>query len=378
VLVAQTRVRECPLLRHPSTAAVVHSAFEPARHRFSLLIGVTSFPAMIVSGLVFGSGWSWHRLVAAMLMSLALLPLLYRVALLFVQRDAHALMTRLRAHALCPGCLYDLARLPVESDGCAVCPECGAAWRAAAFTRHEPLPQGKTGPRPSHGRLFRMKVGWEDDDCGLRVQIDPGAPGVMAITESDPSRRTRLEGAAIRIDWRRRRRRAERYWLWGIGAGLAAAIAVLVLAGSAVGYFAAGLALFALLPVGAVAYARMFALSVAGGPRQTFAVEACLAEALCPRCLADLPAAALGEPLRCPACASSWRPAGRPCRGTSPAAARVAATTCEACRPTPRVLCTALSAEPDGPGSRSSGRYTEVWPSHRTRSGMTAASCGRS
>ena len=28
----------------------------------------------------------------------------------------------------CPGCLYSLAELPTETDGCTVCPECGGAW----------------------------------------------------------------------------------------------------------------------------------------------------------------------------------------------------------------------------------------------------------
>lgn len=29
----------------------------------------------------------------------------------------------------CPACAYRLSGLPLESDGCTVCPECGAAWR---------------------------------------------------------------------------------------------------------------------------------------------------------------------------------------------------------------------------------------------------------
>lgn len=30
---------------------------------------------------------------------------------------------------LCPSCGFDVSAAPVESDGCHVCPECGAAWR---------------------------------------------------------------------------------------------------------------------------------------------------------------------------------------------------------------------------------------------------------
>tara|TARA_R110002111_G_scaffold248811_1_gene312643 strand:+ start:21 stop:476 length:456 start_codon:yes stop_codon:yes gene_type:complete len=40
----------------------------------------------------------------------------------------HARQAMIRA-ALCPSCAYSIAELIPESDGCAVCPECGAAWR---------------------------------------------------------------------------------------------------------------------------------------------------------------------------------------------------------------------------------------------------------
>jgi hypothetical protein len=32
----------------------------------------------------------------------------------------------------CPQCAYQLALLPLEPDGCTVCPECGAAWKLAS------------------------------------------------------------------------------------------------------------------------------------------------------------------------------------------------------------------------------------------------------
>ncbi len=35
----------------------------------------------------------------------------------------------------CPSCGYDLLKLPVEDDGCRVCPECGAAWRLPSDDR---------------------------------------------------------------------------------------------------------------------------------------------------------------------------------------------------------------------------------------------------
>lgn len=32
------------------------------------------------------------------------------------------------AHARCPTCIYDLSAIPIEPDGCRVCPECSGAW----------------------------------------------------------------------------------------------------------------------------------------------------------------------------------------------------------------------------------------------------------
>lgn len=34
-----------------------------------------------------------------------------------------------RSIKTCGGCNYPLVKLPVERDGCRVCPECGGAWR---------------------------------------------------------------------------------------------------------------------------------------------------------------------------------------------------------------------------------------------------------
>jgi hypothetical protein len=42
------------------------------------------------------------------------------------RRAAVRRILRLR---LCPACAYDLGAAPTADDGCAVCPECGAAWR---------------------------------------------------------------------------------------------------------------------------------------------------------------------------------------------------------------------------------------------------------
>lgn len=36
---------------------------------------------------------------------------------------------RVKLPPVCPSCHYDLVGLSSQSDGCTVCPECGAAWR---------------------------------------------------------------------------------------------------------------------------------------------------------------------------------------------------------------------------------------------------------
>jgi len=36
---------------------------------------------------------------------------------------------------VCPSCSYPLNRCPSDTDGCTVCPECGAAWRLAVGGR---------------------------------------------------------------------------------------------------------------------------------------------------------------------------------------------------------------------------------------------------
>ena len=42
-----------------------------------------------------------------------------------------AIQDRLLAAGRCPRCRYEIDQVPAEGDGCAVCPECGAAWRVA-------------------------------------------------------------------------------------------------------------------------------------------------------------------------------------------------------------------------------------------------------
>jgi hypothetical protein len=46
-------------------------------------------------------------------------------------KDAPETATALMACGLCPACVYPISSLPIDNDGCTICPECGAAWRLA-------------------------------------------------------------------------------------------------------------------------------------------------------------------------------------------------------------------------------------------------------
>ena len=43
----------------------------------------------------------------------------------------HAKSAMLRA-GICPACRYQIDQVPVGSDGCTVCPECGSVWRLSS------------------------------------------------------------------------------------------------------------------------------------------------------------------------------------------------------------------------------------------------------
>ena len=57
--------------------------------------------------------------------------------------DANLLARAIGAEGLCAACHYGLEAIPVEDDGCVVCPECGAAWRREE--EPPPLPGASAG-----------------------------------------------------------------------------------------------------------------------------------------------------------------------------------------------------------------------------------------
>jgi hypothetical protein len=70
------------------------------------------------------SGWI---VVPGLLLGWFLIALNYERFIL-IRGSALFFQTPLSA-GLCPGCAYNLRKLPEDSDRCVVCPECGCAWK---------------------------------------------------------------------------------------------------------------------------------------------------------------------------------------------------------------------------------------------------------
>ncbi len=62
----------------------------------------------------------------------------------YVRRRRASDLTEVALNAgRCASCAYELADLPTEDDGCVVCPECHAAWKAERISPEEPPPDAE-------------------------------------------------------------------------------------------------------------------------------------------------------------------------------------------------------------------------------------------
>ena len=101
-------VRNCML---PAAAGIFASTiFLAAMGHFSLRV------MLIMSTVVFS---------VMFVMSFFSTLLIYKVTWRSPINGRDSLLTS----GICPACAYWIAGVPPESDGCTVCPECGAAWR---------------------------------------------------------------------------------------------------------------------------------------------------------------------------------------------------------------------------------------------------------
>lgn len=105
---------------------------------FLLIAGPTAFGVVLtltLGALVWQSGGLVIRTILAIIFVLvvalfvACMRLLHRWV---VRLWASSLVDKRRKWRVCAACGVRLAEFDPESDGCTVCPECGAAWRLPA------------------------------------------------------------------------------------------------------------------------------------------------------------------------------------------------------------------------------------------------------
>ncbi|MFG0244590.1 MAG: hypothetical protein ACF8MF_00880 [Phycisphaerales bacterium JB052] len=133
----QTDPRICSVLYRRALASDVHEP-RSALWRFFNLLAIVFVLVMIsgsLAGTVFGDT-SKFQVLPTIYTLLILLATGYMVRLVVnlietprQRRKAHQMMQKLKElPPHCAGCWYPLAD-QADEDGCAVCPECGGAWR---------------------------------------------------------------------------------------------------------------------------------------------------------------------------------------------------------------------------------------------------------
>ncbi len=87
------------------------------------------FTVSFSSGM-FHFSYGWFDLAMLLFMAVMFgLPMAMMTYCMAWRSPEHA-RDALLEYDLCPGCVHGLGGIPPEPDGCVVCPECGAAWRA--------------------------------------------------------------------------------------------------------------------------------------------------------------------------------------------------------------------------------------------------------
>jgi hypothetical protein len=111
----------------------------PWRETWLFLLGLALAICILflphLNGLQVAPIWDWVSALIAIVIVIAIAPILTAALL------RHASNGVLAARR-CPSCYHHLRLLPVEADGCTVCPGCGAAWRLA---ERKPEAGGKEG-----------------------------------------------------------------------------------------------------------------------------------------------------------------------------------------------------------------------------------------
>lgn len=234
---------------------------------------------------------------------------------------ANAAYTQALLHeAICPTCGYDLFGAEPEADGCTVCPECGAAWRASRIRRVTPLAAMPAGESivPEALRPARLLAPWSPDKPSMRPRIrdDRGVCARLLVPRTRSILRTSDEALAARMMEARSVARQDGRAIRVLLAAVLFAIALFSIMILGTMFEAAGRTagwiLLAAFSVNTVLY-FVLGLNVLRsriGIRRHRACRALLRQRLCPACCADLastppdPASSLTS---CPTCTAAWR-----------------------------------------------------------------------
>ncbi len=231
----------------------------------------------------------------------------------------------------CAQCLSSLRGLSPEADGCVVCPECAAAWRASRIAPASVLdglsptdaPPTPAKPTPDH----RDGRGWTWPPKPSRPTVKDAFARPVLLAPADLSSLSPEERAAIPAAVLQQIRQSAGNWLDRLIAVAARIGGVAILIWAAYYFvqraipmkFTPDCAFAALTAAGATCYAGMIAM---GLPRffrpetvthlNSF-LQVILMANRCPSCagsLADVEPREHGV-RRCPRCAAEWAPAGR-------------------------------------------------------------------
>ena len=118
------RVRGCAKVKSPRVQRIRMSIY-------MAFLGL--FAAMMSYGLLGGPGAPVFSPLEFALLVLVMCSLGWQLGPVLTRRSriryARRITTAMMQEGLCLACAYDLCGLKVDTDGCVVCPECGAAWR---------------------------------------------------------------------------------------------------------------------------------------------------------------------------------------------------------------------------------------------------------
>lgn len=304
-VIAISRLRTDPRMADARFAAVYERAVRltMSGYRMGLQVAIC-----LAAGGVFAvlSRWLGMRsppgvtVLATVAVSVALTIMLWRWS---EMRSAPRLAVILVEAGLCPTCSYTLADLPLETDGCRVCPECGAAWRADRMrceTRY--VESGDIDRTRGYRTFWRDGIGLGAtsviDDAGVRRPL-VSARLKREIAASSGPRGSRLKDTARRNTRSGAVLRTALFLLYSCLAVAAWTIGAKVLPG--IGGKAVAIA------GGIVCAAFAFALwKGCAGVASSWVKKQMLASGLCPSCSADL--RLLPRELNvCESCGASWR-----------------------------------------------------------------------